>query len=264
MKTALTIAIVVTAAAGCHKSPSKLAREARRSLAEHLHPVALKNCNLVRVGSKYDGGYLMCDNLLGGAVSAYSYGIDTEDNWGCQLATKLGVPIHQYDCFTPFRPTCAGGKFDYHDECIGDKAETLHDKPFDTLTHQIEKNGDAGKHVIVKIDVEGAEWDSLLATPDEVLANIDQLPMEMHGVDQAKYTKLVEKLERTFYMVSFHFNNWGCSTKLAPMPSSTFQVLWVNKHLAQVDPSGAPHVAGAAPDAPDNPDAPDCQVIQQL
>src|SRR5262249_44140048 len=82
-------------------------REDRQALWNEIRPVALKNCTLRRFGSMNDGGYLMCENLISGIESAYSYGIGAEDNWGCEVSQKLGVGIHQYDCFTQNRPICS-------------------------------------------------------------------------------------------------------------------------------------------------------------
>lgn len=234
-------------------------RRIREALLSELRPVALKNCTIERFGSANDGGYLMCGNLITGVASAYSYGIDTEDNWGCQVSRKFGVPVHQYDCFTPHRPGCQGGRPVYHNECIGPKTEIVDSRPFDTLANQISKNGDRGKRLLVKIDVEGAEWDSLLATPDAVLDGIDQLPMELHGVDEARFLALVRKLKRTFYLTSLHFNNHACSAEAAPLPAWAYQVLFVNKRLAEPDPLRPGHTPGTAPDAPDNLRVPDCQ-----
>jgi hypothetical protein len=257
--------VMAVAASGCHEkgqtccAQTSEARRARESLWNEIRPVALKNCTLKRFGSDNDGGYLMCANLLDGVQSAYSYGIATEDNWGCEMSIKFGVPIHQYDCFTPHRPQCIAGRFDFHDECVGDKAATIDGKPFDTVAHQIAKNGDSSKRLVVKIDVEGAEWDSLLATPDDVLARIDQLPMELHGVDEPRFAELVRKLKRTFYLVSVHFNNWACESTATPMPSWVFQVLFVNKRLGVPDPAHRGRDPGTSPDAPDNTERSDCQ-----
>ena len=71
-------------------------RANREALLGELQTVTLKNCTLKRYGSAHDGGYLMCENLTGGVQTAYSYGIDTEDNWGCDVSKQLGVPVHQY------------------------------------------------------------------------------------------------------------------------------------------------------------------------
>ena len=38
---------------------------------------------------------------------------------------------------------------------------------FDTVQNQLAKNGDANKRLVVKMDVEGAEWNSLLHASDE-------------------------------------------------------------------------------------------------
>ncbi|MCM3879415.1 MAG: hypothetical protein ND807_04825 [Vicinamibacterales bacterium] len=244
--------------AGTRVSGSSL-RDARVALLEELRPVALKNCTIKRVGSPNDGGYLMCDNLMPGVESAYSYGIDKEDNWGCQVSLAFDVPVHQYDCFTPYRPTCAGGRAVYHNECIGPKREIIESRPFDTLANQIARNGDSGKRLLVKIDIEGAEWESLLATPDDVLARIDQLPMELHLVNAPKFLELVRKLKRNFYPVSLHFNNQACAQNLDPIPAWAFQVLFVNKRVAELDPSQPGRVPGSSPDAPDSPTLPDCQ-----
>ena len=232
----------------------------RQALLKAIRPVALKNCTLKRFGSVNDGGYLMCENLIGPIAATYSYGIDTEDNWGCEVSTTYNVAVHQYDCFTPHRPACKGGRPVFHNECIADRRKIEDSYSYDTLAHQIARNGDAGKRLLVKMDVEGAEWDSLLATPDGVLERIDQLPMELHGIDDRRYLEVVRKLKRTFYVVSVHFNNWSCAPDADPFPSRTYQVLLVNKRLGIPNPSAPPRTAGSLPDAPDSPDKPDCQI----
>ncbi len=258
----LVVGLVVTAGCGKKTKKSDPGRPVREQLAAELRPVALSNCQLRRFGSVNDGGYLLCENLIKGVESAYSYGIEHEDNFGCVISKEFGVGIHQYDCFTEDRPTCPGGTFVFHDECVGVKAETIEGNLFDSLTGQIEKNGDRGKRLIMKIDVEGAEWDSLLSTSDEVLGQFDQLAMELHGVDNAKYVEVLKKLKKTFHLVSLHFNNYACSKKkFAPLPADAYQVLFVNKRLGVVDPNGAPRVSGSPPDAPDNGSAADCQSL---
>src|SRR5687768_10848849 len=96
-------------AGGCKKKKVDPNRATRDALHKELEPVALSNCTIKRYGSANDGGYLMCENLIAGVESAYSYGIEHEDNWGCQLSREYKVAIHQYDCFTEDRPTCEGG-----------------------------------------------------------------------------------------------------------------------------------------------------------
>jgi hypothetical protein len=230
----------------------------RQSLFEELRPVALRNCTLGRYGSAFDGGYLMCENLVQDLGAAYSYGVGPNDDWGCDVSTRYHVTTHQYDCFDPSRPVCKTGTFDFHAECIGERRELVNGRQFDSLAGHIAINRDTGKRLIVKIDVEGAEWDALMATPDDVLASIDQMPMELHGVDEDRFVKVVQKLKRTFHLVNVHYNNSACTAGLDPFPGWAYQVLFVNKRIAII----APDVTNPVPsplNAPDSPNLPDCQ-----
>src|SRR5881397_941565 len=161
-------------------------RELRNAILAELQPVALKNCTLKRFGSANDGGYLMCENLVEPLDAGYSYGVGRNDDWGCEVSRRYHVPVHEYDCFNPACPTCNGGMFVFHDECVGDRTGYRKSRFFDTLENQIKKNGDTGRHLIIKMDIEGAEWDSLRAAPDNLLASIPQITMEMHGYHDPK------------------------------------------------------------------------------
>jgi len=228
-------------------------------LAE-LQPVALKNCTLHRFGSAHDGGYLMCENLVEPIDAAYSYGIGPNADWDCDVSRRYHVPVQQYDCFDPARPKCDRGKFIFHNECIGDHTGYRDSHFFDTLENQIRKNGDLGRRLIIKMDIEGAEWESLLATSEELLGSIPQITMEMHGYDDPKILEVLRKLKRNFYLVNLHFNNWSCTSKASPLPAWAYQTHWVNKKIGVVDPA-APVPAPISPlNAPDNPNGPDCQL----
>jgi hypothetical protein len=229
----------------------------RAALAAELQPVDLPDCRLQRFGERNDGGYLLCANLLGSAAAVYNYGIGPADRFGCEVATRLSVPVHQYDCFDPGRPICSTGKTVFHDECIGPERLTDGGHPFDTLENQLARNGDGSNHVVVKIDIEGAEWDSLLATPPAVFERIDQLAGECHGVGLEKHLAAVRRLKEFFNLVHIHFTNFACGKGLDPFPAWAYEVLFVNKRLAtaQGTQPWGPH----ALDARNDPDRPDCQ-----
>jgi hypothetical protein len=252
----LFAAAVAALAAAARQGPT--AREVRSQLLRELEPIALENCTLTRVGSANDGGYLMCGNLLESIESAYSYGIGPRDDWGCEISSSHHVPVHQYDCFSPPESACDSGRSVFHDECVGDRTETRDSRPFDTLPRQILRNGDAGKALVMKIDVEGAELPSLLATPDRVLGRIDQLAMEIHGADR-RYLTLVRKLKRTFHLVHLHFNNQACSVRYRPFPAWAYQVLLVNKRIGVPDRTGKRPILPHPLDARDYALGRDCQ-----
>ena len=239
--------------------PKSYEEQVRRSLFALLQPVTLTNCTIERFGEVNDGGYLVCANLLGSVQAGYSYGISGYDQWGCDVSRKLEVRVHEYDCFDLREPSCPDGDLSFHAECVGTAAGPIDGRPFDTLARQIARNGDDGKRLVVKVDVEGAEWDSFLLTPDSVFEHIDQLVVEFHGVGDDRFPAAVEILKRFFYVAHVHFNNYSCDADLAPFPAAAYEVLFVNKRVGVVDGSQGewgPH----ALDAPNKPGAPDCQV----
>ena len=239
---------------------------AREALFAELQPVKLRNCELARFGESYDGGYLICANLLGEVGSAYSYGISGYDGWGCDVSSRLKVPVHQYDCFNTTRPSCPTGQPIFHAECVaGEHQVDEAGRLFDSLQSQFAKNGDAARRLVVKMDVEGAEWESILATPAEVLDRIDQFVFEFHGVDRraSLYLEVIGKLKRQFEIAHLHFNNHSCIPDGAPFPAWAYEVTFVNKRLAEVDRAEKvvlPHTL----DAPNLPVIPDCQTVALL
>ncbi|BCS35550.1 hypothetical protein TBR22_A47830 [Luteitalea sp. TBR-22] len=235
--------------------------ELRQRLYDAVQPVRLANCTLERFGEAHDGGYLMCGNLLAPAAG-YSYGISGYDGWGCQMSKRFGIPVHQYDCFDPRRPSCEGGDTRFHGECVaGEASVDPSGRPFDAVAAQVTRNGDPGKRLVMKMDVEGAEWASLLAAPREVLEQIDQLTIELHLNGPDLWTKwlVVSKLRDVFHVAHHHVNNYGCRDDLAPFPSWAIEVLFVNKRLAVAVPGGPPIVRPHPLDAPNDPTRPDCQ-----
>jgi hypothetical protein len=235
------------------------AEQERQRLFEEIQPVQLANCELERFGEERDGGYLLCANLLGEVKAAYSYGISGYDKWGCDVSSKLNVRVHQYDCFNLTEPVCRRGDTVFHGECIGDSQRVEEGRPFDTLEHQIRKNGDEGKHLVVKMDVEGAEWDSFLGAPPEVLQRIDQLAVEFHGFSEGRFILAMLKLKEHFYVANLHWNNYACDSGQPPFPSWAYEVLFVNKRIGV--PDGSKPAAPSALHQPNNPDWPDCQVV---
>ena len=168
----------------------------------------------------------MCANLLRDVRSAYSYGIAGYDQWGCDISTALKIPVHQYDCFDTTRPACPGGTALFHPECVGDAAKTEQGHMFDTLTNHVAGNGDTSKQIVLKIDVEGAEWNTLLSAPDEMLERIDQMAVEFHWLQDGstgwlhdeKYLSVVKRLKEFFEIAHVHFNNASCIERSGAVP----------------------------------------------
>jgi len=229
----------------------------RREVFEALRPVALKTCQLERFGEAHDGGYLVCANLLGDVKVAYSYGISGYDKWGCDISTRLNVTTHQYDCFNTTVPACSSGRTVFHAECVAGAARIEDGRPFDSIVGQLTTNRDHGRSVVVKMDVEGAEWESLAALTDDVLQTIDQLVVEFHIAEHEPSLALLRRLTRLFHVAHVHTNNAACVNHLPPFASWAFEVLLVNKRLDEIDPNRAPQLPHPL-DALNDPNQPVC------
>jgi hypothetical protein len=262
--TALVSAALIAAAASVRPSvatPTTIRSEhqIRHQLFEELRPVRLANCELERFGEAFDGGYLMCGNLLGEARAAYSYGISGYDGWGCDIAARISSTTHQYDCFNVQQPACPKGRTIFHPLCIaGEAAVDGHGRVFQSLERQLADNNDGANRVVMKMDVEGAEWESLLRTPDHVLERIDQLAIELHGIDEPRYLEVVRKLKNVFHVAHVHANNYTCSEKAAPFPGWVNEVLFVNKNVGRIAEGAPPPRLPHPLDRPNIPLRPNC------
>jgi hypothetical protein len=230
----------------------------RELLLAAVQPVRLANCELRRFGESHDGGYVLCANLLDSVEAGYSYGISGYDGWGCDVSRIRRIRMHEYDCFNTQAPLCPGGETVFHAECVG-ASNVVDGRPFDTLSKQIARNGDAAKHLVVKMDVEGAEWDALLTAPDAVLEQIDQLAVEFHGTQEDRFIETMRRLSGFFHVASLHFNNFSCDSRLTPFPAWAYEVLLVSKRLGVLAPDSAP--ISDQPTAPNFAEGPDCQAV---
>jgi hypothetical protein len=256
-RAALFVPSMALALAGCWAQRNP--QQTRQELFDEVQPVALETCQLERLGEAHDGGYLVCGNLLGSVEAGYSYGISGYDGWGCEISRRLRFAVHQYDCSDSRKLACATGSQLFHNECVAGSARKENGRVFDTLQKQFAANRDQAKRLIVKMDVEGSEWDSLESTPTEVLGRIDQLAIEFHGIDEERYGRVVRKLKEVFYVAHLHFNNFRCQPDVSPFPADVFEMLLVNKRLDRPAASRRPLLPHPQ-DAPNNPNAPDCQL----
>lgn len=112
----------------------------------------------------------------------------------------------------------------------------------------------------MKIDADGAGCYALRAVSDETLDRITQMAIELHGTDERRFVQVIRRLKEHFYLVNLHFDNHACTPDAAPFPSFAFQVLFVNKKIGVLDPSGPSPAPMSALNAPDTLGLPDCQL----
>ena len=98
---------------------------------------------------------------------------------------------------------------------------------------------------ILKMDVEGAEWDCLAATPRAVLARFAQITLEFHTLFDlaepafnARVQKALEALNADFVPVHVHGNNFGKLGEAGGFAVvETLEVTYARRDLFQAVPS---------------------------
>jgi len=176
-------------------------------------------CNkYARIGENNDGGYVMCeDGLDKGLVGAYSYGINGFDGWGMAVASQYQIPLNEYDCTNFNEPAvCSGCKVHFHGECIlNQKGAPKY--MFKTLSQQFKDAGNehsADRSLLLKIDVEAAEWNVFAEEPVENLRKFREIVVEYHWLNKQQdhdlYLAAVKKIEAAGFAVThLHGNNYG-------------------------------------------------------
>ncbi len=193
-----------------------LASDTRR-LLRPLSPQAIVGHGKVRMGSPSDGGYVCIDDFEG-VDTALSFGINDDISWDLDAAAQ-GLTIYQFD-HTVADPAPDDPRMIFEakriDTSSGPDRESL-----SVLIGRHDK-GHARPNLILKMDIECAEWDVIEATPEEALERIAWIVCELHYFQglaeshhRAKVDRCLKKLDKIFATVHVHGNVWGGLTSLA-------------------------------------------------
>lgn len=150
-----------------------------------------------RYGADGDGGYVIIDSSFG-STHILGYGVDKDVSFENQLTQAWGVKAHVFD-HTIVEVPFISDTVTYIKEGIGAKDEA----PLFTLGTHVNRYVHEGSDFILKMDVEGAEWD-VLRTAD--LSRVSQLIIEFHDL-QNDHSDVIGKLNEMFYLVHIHGNN---------------------------------------------------------
>jgi hypothetical protein len=184
----------------------------RRTLAL-IKPMDAVGIPLVHKGHKGDGGYVMLDELSN-ITAAYSLGIGGDVSWDLEMA-EHGIDVWQYD-HTVVAPPQMHPRF--HFSRYGIAAAPSEDEIFHTLESLIARNGHAGQRdMILKIDIEGAEWNVFSGLRAETLEQFSQILVEFHELRQLNDNEIIWRilhtlshLSATHQSIHLHANNNGC------------------------------------------------------
>lgn len=151
----------------------------------------------VRIGNKYDGGYVIVDEigdydlfLSGGINNDISFEVDFLNkyrNLNCIAfdGTIKDIPAHSL-----------GEKLQFIRKNIGFEESS-------SITN-LHSYLDTHSNVFMKMDIEGGEYPFIASLSDQQLQNIKQLVIEFHN---AKNLFILSRLAKTHWLVHIHGNN---------------------------------------------------------
>ena len=198
-----------------------------------------QNCGieLIRFGGSGDGGYLIPDDL-GGIEYCFSPGVNTVSDFENQLADrKIKSFLADFSVDAPpiFRP-----EFVFDKKFLG----AFDREHFITLASWKDKylrnyTGD----LILQMDIEGAEYEVILSTPDSVLDQFRILVIEFHCLDRLfdafvfnLLSSCFEKLLKSFHVVHIHPDNSGESVRRGDIEVPIMmEFTFLNKRRASSD-----------------------------
>ncbi len=162
---------------------------------------------MVRIGRMGDGGYVMAECFTKTRV-AFSFGIGGDVSWDCDLAQR-GIGVYQYDDSIE-APPVAHHRCVFHKKSIGAKRNPTSE----SITSVLQMYGAPGDANILKMDIEGSEWDVFDAATISDLKRFSQIVCEFHGFEKianpqwsSRALRCMTKLRWLFEVVHVHGNN---------------------------------------------------------
>lgn len=153
----------------------------------------------ILIGPKRDGCYVLLNDLENIKI-AYSFGIARKIQFDKYLADK-GIDVYMYDHTIDSLPY---NNSKFHWKKIGIAGRKKSNKLLKSLEEIIIENGHSSeKNMILKIDVEHAEWESLRDLPFKYLSQFKYILIEFHFKDERVlnesllYYKVIKKLYKT-------------------------------------------------------------------
>ncbi|MDP2354557.1 MAG: FkbM family methyltransferase [Beijerinckiaceae bacterium] len=181
-----------------------------RRVLSLLTPQEVIGSNKIRIGRQNDGGYVLIDEERRTRV-CYSFGIGLDASWDYEMAIR-GAIVYQYD-HNLAKPPQQHPSFRFYSIGVGPVSHGN----IKTIQDLIAENGHATEdQMILKMDIEGAEWDILDQVSLPLLKQFVQIIVELHGMSEmrsktwcARAERVLLKLSQSHVPVHVHGNNFS-------------------------------------------------------
>jgi hypothetical protein len=154
-----------------------------------------------RYGCNWDSGYIFLSELFDASSIVYSYGLDkTEEAIAFDIhASDMGKKIYMYDASIE-QPAVNKKNFFFKKEHLTKDNFKNH---IQENEHQNESN------MILKMDIEGAEYSIIPSNIELINKHFSQIGIEIHDVNNLTFEKinLINSLNKFYKIFHIHGNN---------------------------------------------------------
>lgn len=162
-----------------------------QSLLESLYPRAT-NKKLIRLGPGGDGGYLVPDDVQN-IEACFSPGVGQLSGFEKQCAA-LGMKVYMADKSVD-HPGEEDNRFFFIKKFIGPESND----EFITMDEWVRSSiGDSRSDLLLQMDIEGHEYDSILSMSDDLLSRFRVIIIEFHGLYYFWDPEFLERAKKTF------------------------------------------------------------------
>lgn len=192
-----------------------------------IRPLKLIDDTLVRLGNPMgDGGYACPKSVIFNSDILYSYGVGDNSSFENNYTELTGKAAHMYDYTVNCTPVYKNHIF--HKEGLSGNPTSN----CNNFLYHLQQNGDNDKKVLLKIDIEGAEYEWINNTDmKEVSTHVDGLIIEFHNCTN-EVAGSFDRIMEHYNVVHWHHNNFGGTYNNFPLvPEVTF----LNKSIAVGD-----------------------------
>ncbi len=230
------------------------------SVIRPLTPVGLSK---IRIGNQHgDGGYVMVADWED-VVGAVSIGIGGDVSWDLAIAER-GIDVYQYDHTVASAPI-SHPRFHFHSIGLGNGSADSMLRSLEQIVADIPLDGD----LILKMDVEGAEWEALPTTPSRVIKRFSQIVIEVHRplagatANRLHNLRVLKRLRRTHEVVHVHANNCAAVESFEGIRiPSVLEISYLRKTRTSF--RVAPETLPTAEDVPNDPSRPEIDMSSIL
>lgn len=184
-----------------------------QSLLDKLRPVSCDK-ELIRLGSRRDGGYLVPDDLAG-IKACFSPGVGCSSTFEKDCADR-GMKVFLADGFVD-QPRQSHELFVFIKKYIGAQSNDHYITIDDWVKLSLPDSQD---DLLLQMDIEGSEYDVLLAASDDLLKRFRIIVIEFHFLDKLRIKSFFqlashafEKILQSHACVHNHPNNFADSIK---------------------------------------------------